>query len=66
MCLIAVFNATASTPTTISDNLGQDSPFDAHPQNTEDAASSEVNVKSAFLIEHVSVIYDVQSSIVYV
>ena len=54
MCLAAAFNASLNSPTTISDTLEQDSPFDAHPQNTEDDASSEVNAKSTFLIEHVS------------
>jgi len=49
---MAAFNASVSSPTTISDTLEQDSPFDAHQH--EDTDSSEVNVKSTFLIEHVS------------
>lgn len=54
MCLAAAFNASLNSPTTISDTLEQDSPFDAHPQSTEDDTSPEVNTKSTFLIEHVS------------
>ena len=54
MCLAAVFNASLSSPITISDVLEQDSPFDAHQQSTEENTSSEVNTKSTFLIEHVS------------
>ena len=54
MCLAAAFNASMSSPVPISDALEQDSPFDAHQQNTEENTSSEVNTKSTFLIEHVS------------
>lgn len=54
MCLAAAFNASVSTPTTISDTLEQDSPFDTQAQNTEDTTSEANNTKSTFLIEHVS------------
>lgn len=62
MCLMAAFNASVSTSISVSETIEQDSPFDAHPQNTEDtttttttAAASEGNAtKSTFLIEHVS------------
>ena len=60
MCLTAAFNASVSTSISVSETIEQDSPFDAHPQNTEDTTTttttaSEGNAtKSTFLIEHVS------------
>ena len=49
MCLAAAFNASVYTPTTISETLEQDSPFDAQLQNTEDTASSEVTINGHVL-----------------
>lgn len=56
MCLVAAFNASVSLPTSASETVEQDSPFDAHPQNTENISTSEVDAptKPNFLIEHVS------------
>lgn len=67
MCLAAAFNASINTSSTVSDTLEQDSPFDAHPQKTEDAASSDVIVsKSTFLIEHVSCMFIVSVHVMYI
>lgn len=41
MCLTAAFNASVSTSVSVSETLEQDSPFDAHPQNTEDKSAED-------------------------